>query len=253
MRPPQAQLRPMPWSCAHPSATMCTAAVCSTFFSTCPHLSLVATCRRDLASSSRRRLGEAEAWFQLRGGRGAYLSRPRYRPSAGVEPSGGGPPPDLHTLYARSLRLGTHVLSHPPPVRARRSAARGQCGRAELALRHRCLRCRPGGAVARAESDYLGLRLASAFPFRLLWSTSGPNGLRRRLRRRVPVNPGRRAGDAAREAAAGRAWRRATGDLPPRIPPEACWEPPQAPLRPRASPQAPPTPVHESPRPTEVP
>ena len=30
-------------------------------------------------------------------------------------------------------------------------------------------------------------------------------------------------------------------------------EPPQAPLRPRASPQAPPTPVHESPRPTEVP
>jgi hypothetical protein len=48
-------------------------------------------------------------------------------------------------------RLGPHVISHPPPVRARRSAARGQCGRAELALRHRCLRCRPGGAVARAE------------------------------------------------------------------------------------------------------
>ena len=43
MPPPQAQLRPMPCSCAHPSATMCTAAVCSTFFSTCPHLSLIAT------------------------------------------------------------------------------------------------------------------------------------------------------------------------------------------------------------------
>ena len=68
MPPPQAQLRPMPWSCAHPSATMCTAAVCSTFFSTCPHLSLIATCRRDLVSSSRRCLGEAEAWFQRRGG-----------------------------------------------------------------------------------------------------------------------------------------------------------------------------------------
>ena len=53
-------------------------------------------------------------------------------------------------------------------------------------------------------------------------STSGPKGPGRRLRRRVPVNPGRRAGDAAREVAAGRAWRRATGDLPPRIPPEAC-------------------------------
>ena len=69
MRPPQAQLRPMPWLCAHPSATMCTAAVCSTFLSTCRHRSLVATCRRDLASSSVRRLGEAEAWFELcRGG-----------------------------------------------------------------------------------------------------------------------------------------------------------------------------------------
>jgi hypothetical protein len=83
--------------------------------------------------------------------RGASLFRSRYRPKAGVEPSGGGPPPDLHTLYARSLRLGTHVISHPPLVRARRSAARGQCGRAELALRHRCVRCRPDGAVARAK------------------------------------------------------------------------------------------------------
>ena len=48
--------------------------------------------------------------------------------------------------------------------------------------------------------------------------------------------------------------RRSPAANPTRIPPEACWEPPQAPLRPaRASPQAPPTPVHESPRPTEVP
>ena len=34
-------------------------------------------------------------------------------------------------------------------------------------------------------------------------------GLRRRKRRRVPVNPGRRAGDSARETAAGRAVRAA--------------------------------------------
>jgi hypothetical protein len=66
MPPPQALPRPMPWSCAHPSATICTAAAGSTFFSACGPLSLVATCRRDLASSSRRRLGEAEAWFHLR-------------------------------------------------------------------------------------------------------------------------------------------------------------------------------------------
>ena len=68
MRPPQALPRPMPWSCAHPSATMRTAATGSTFLSTWRHRSLVATCRRDLASSSRRRLGEAEPWFELRGG-----------------------------------------------------------------------------------------------------------------------------------------------------------------------------------------
>ena len=55
----------------------------------------------------------------------------------------------------------------------------------------------------------------------LLWSTSGPKGPRRRKRRRVPANPGRRAGDAARETAAERAVGRAAGDLPPRPPPEA--------------------------------
>jgi hypothetical protein len=91
-----------------------------------------------------------------------------------------------------------------------------------------------------------------------LVSTSGPKHPRRRLRRRVPppvtvIPGGRRAGDAARETVAGRACcmlaagRRAAGDLPPRIPPEACSgaASTQAPLRPRASPQAPPTPVHE--------
>ena len=46
-------------------------------------------------------------------------------------------------------------------------------------------------------------------------------GPRRRLRRRVPVNPGQRAGDSARETAAGRAVGRATSDRPPRLPPEA--------------------------------
>ena len=83
--------------------------------------------------------------------RGAPLSRSRYRPKAGVEPSGGEPHPRPARCMPLPMRLGTHVLSHPPPVRARRSAARGQCGRAEIALRQRCLRCRPGGAVARAK------------------------------------------------------------------------------------------------------
>ena len=83
--------------------------------------------------------------------RAAYQLRPRYRSSAGVEPSRPGPHAKITRFMPDHRRLGPHVLSHPPPVRARRSAARGQCGRAELALRHRCLRCRPGGAAARAE------------------------------------------------------------------------------------------------------
>ena len=56
--------------------------------------------------------------------RGADLFRSRYRPSTGVEPSGGGPPPDLHTLYARSLRLAAPMSSHIPL----------QCARAGLLL-----------------------------------------------------------------------------------------------------------------------
>ena len=107
--------------------------------------------RRDLASSSIRRLGEAEPLGSNFSARGASLSRPRYRPKAGEEPSRPGPHAKITRFMPDHRRLGPHVLSHPPPVRARRSAARGQCGRAELALRHRCLRCRPGGAAARAE------------------------------------------------------------------------------------------------------
>ena len=105
-----------------------------------------------------------------------------------------------------------------------------------------------------ARRGYLVASLVSASAAQLLWSTSGPKGPRRRFRRRVPVNPGRRAGDSACETAAGRAGRRATGDLPPRLPPEAWFgRSPQAPFRPRASPQAPLTPVHELRRCPELP
>jgi hypothetical protein len=44
-------------------------------------------------------------------------------------------------------------------------------------------------------------------------------GLRRRLRRRVPVNPGRRAGNSARETAAGRAVRGPRHHRSPTSPP----------------------------------
>ena len=104
------------------------------------------------------------------------------------------------------------------------------------ALSSRCDAAASGAQRAgllRARRGYLVAWLVSAAAARLLWSTSGPNGPRRRFRRRVPVNPGRRAGDAARETAAGRAGRRAAGDLPPQIRPEACSGASLAPLRPR--------------------
>jgi len=44
-----------------------------------------------------------------------------------------------------------------------------------------------------------------------LWSTSGPKGPRRRLRRRVPGNTGRRAGDARCARAMERAQARVVG------------------------------------------
>ena len=73
----------------------------------------------------------------------------------------------------------------------------------------------------RARRYSVGLRSPSAstaLPSRtppLLWSTSRPNSHPEPNPNQVPANPGLWAGDAAREAAAGRAWRRATGDLPP--------------------------------------
>ena len=42
----------------------------------------------------------------------AYLFRPRYRPKAGVEPSGGGPPPDLRAVCpcpCASAPMSSHI------------------------------------------------------------------------------------------------------------------------------------------------
>ena len=75
--------------------------------------------------------------------------------------------------------------------------------------------------LPRARRGFSGRTLLGVAAARRLWSTSGPKGPRRRLRRRVPVNPGRRTGDAAREAAARRAVGCAAGDLRPRPLPRA--------------------------------
>ena len=69
--------------------------------------------------------------------------------------------------------------------------------------------------LPRARRGLSGRRLLGVAAARRLRSTSGPKGPRRRLRRRVPVNPGRRAGDAAREPRARGAVGRAAADLRP--------------------------------------
>ena len=161
-------------------------------------------------------------------------------------------------LFAHLGKVHAQLLSHRAPRSTRIPHALSRITDASAAKPSHCIlhcarRCRLLGAsvgalnarcdaaalgahragLLRARRGYLVASLVSASAARLLWSTSGPKGPRRRLRWRVPVNPGRRAGEAARETAAGRAGRRATGDLPPQIRPEAFPGASLAPLRPR--------------------
>ena len=75
--------------------------------------------------------------------------------------------------------------------------------------------------LRRARRDYFGVRFPRAAALGYFGQPPGRKVLAGASRRRVPANPGRGAGDAARETAAGRAVGRASVDLPPRPPPEA--------------------------------
>ena len=75
--------------------------------------------------------------------------------------------------------------------------------------------------LRRARRDYFGVRFPRAAARGYFGQPPGRKVLAGASRRRVPANPGRGAGDAARETAAGRAVGRASVDLPPRPPPEA--------------------------------
>ena len=145
----------------------------------------------------------------------------RDRPSAGVEPVSAGPRARPHALKSLPVPRRSPCLSLPPSPREQVSAAQRTCGRAELALRRRCYGCRLGWVLPTAQvllCVLFALRRCGAAP----WSTSGPNGPRRCLRRRVQGKTWQRAGDCAREAAAGRAVGCARGDFPPRLALEAC-------------------------------
>ena len=135
--------------CVHSCYTIRTAAACSTFLSN-GFLSR----RTDRACRSNT-TPRPTTW------RGRFLVRPprsrgppprsRYSPSAGVEPQSAGTHSNITRIKSNHMRLGTHALSLHPPLRAQMSAARGACGRAELALRRRCVGCPAGGAAPRAK------------------------------------------------------------------------------------------------------
>ena len=128
----------------------------------------------------------------------------RDRPSAGVEPPSAGPQPartgqkpDPVRPVSMSSHLGLDPARRCRPHCAHVGALSSRCDAAALGADQARLR--------RARRDYFGVRFPRAAAARLCWSTSGPNArkvLAGASRRRVPVNPGRRAGDAAREAAA---------------------------------------------------
>ena len=105
-------------------------------------------CRSHLTCPARRR----PTRFLVRTWRSrGPLWRSRCSPSAGVEPQSAAPHSNCTRIRSNCVRLGTHALSLHPPLRAQMSAARGACGRAELALRRRCVGCPAGGAAPRAK------------------------------------------------------------------------------------------------------
>ena len=188
---------------AHPRATMRTAVACSTCAWACAHLSLVATSAATWAVCSGRRLEEPESSFELAGGGDtlASLGTGRRQVWSYRDPGLTRMPHALSRMTAPAPHMPSHLTLHC----ARRCRAVGE---PVGALSSRCDAAALGADQARlrrARRDYFGVWFLSAAAVRLLWSASGPKGPRRRLRRRVPVNPGRRAGDAARETAARRA------------------------------------------------
>ena len=132
-----------------PTHTIRTAAACSTFLSNAFLSRRTAhECRSHSTCSARRR----PIRFLVRPPRSrGPPPRSRCSPSAGVEPQSAGTHSNITRIKSNHMRLGTHALSLHPPLRAQMSAARGACGRAELALRRRCVGCPAGGAAPRAK------------------------------------------------------------------------------------------------------
>ena len=129
---------------------------------------------------------------------------PLYTQAAGLVPC----PASLSWQYTPRA---TCALTGHPSMPAHISAVVHAC---VGLLRSRCDAAgagadRPG--LGRARRDFLGMTSFPKAQAQQLWSTSGPKGPRRRLRRRVPGNTGRGAGDARCSRAQEQVQARATG------------------------------------------
>ena len=147
--PPHPLPRSRPQLPRRPTHTIRTAVACSTLVDCAPVLGRTThECRSHSTCSARRRPSR----FLVRTLRSrGPLSRSRYSPSAGVEPPGSLTHSRPARIRSMPVRLGTHVLSLHPPLRAQMSAARRECGRVELALRRRYVGYPAGGAAPRAK------------------------------------------------------------------------------------------------------
>ena len=105
-------------------------------------------CRSHLTCPARRR--PTRFLVRPRESRGPPREQ-RYSPSARGEPPSAGTHSNITRIRSNHMRLGTHALSLHPPLRAQMSAVRRVRGRAELALRRRCVGCPSGGAAPRAK------------------------------------------------------------------------------------------------------
>ena len=132
-----------------PTHTIRTAVVCSTLVDCAPVLGRTThECRSHSTCSAHRR--PSRFLYRTPRSRGP-LPRSRCSPSAGVEPPSALTHSNRTRIRSNPVRLGTHVLSLHPPLRAQMSAARRECGRVELALRRRYVGYPAGGAAPRAK------------------------------------------------------------------------------------------------------
>ena len=122
---------------AHPRATVRTAAVCLNRADRPPQPSDRPPMRTHSIGMPRRRPAEAESSFELQqvGHRIGQVGTGHRQVWSYRDPCAG---PVQHALCPIPTAQRPTSLSVYPPWRAQMSAARRACGRAELALRHRC-------------------------------------------------------------------------------------------------------------------